>query len=385
MYLHIIFFTRRYFLKILINASNLKFGGGKQVFLSFIRELEKNNFYGVNSTSFMILINDNLEPYFQECFFCVKNDNVRVIKLSKKRIYNLVNIRKTLTKIEQEFSPDIVFTVFGPAYWKPENAKHLVGFALPWMINPDSPVFLKDNLYKRIAKKIYNKIRGFILKYEAGHFLVETENVKNRLSNYYSIDKDNINVVSNAISENFINFDVNYSHKFLELENVKEKKVLMLSAFYEHKNFEIIRAAANDDRFSEYKFILTIDNGKFESFFNNQSNIINLGPLDPYLCPALYHCIDIVIQPSLLECFSANYIESLYMKVPIVASDFDFSREILREYASYFKYNDLSSLYDALSLVVSIAPSEAQSYVLSTYPTASERAKSYLNIMQRIL
>ena len=51
---------------------------------------------------------------------------------------------------------------------------------------------------------------------------------------------------------------------------------------------------------------------------------------------------------SLLECFSANYVEALHFELPIVAADFPFVRAVCEDIPYYFPANDVEKAIIAL-------------------------------------
>ncbi len=131
----------------LINTSNLYVGGGVQVALSFIKELEKletdNEYYIFCSPEIYGQLPDNI------------NDRIKIylIDQSPSSILHRRKINKELWDLEEQIKPDIVFSIFGPTYWKPK-AKHLMGFALPWITNPQSIAFDRLNIVKRFKKRL---------------------------------------------------------------------------------------------------------------------------------------------------------------------------------------------------------------------------------------
>ena len=54
----------------------------------------------------------------------------------------------------------------------------------------------------------------------------------------------------------------------------------------------------------------------------------------------IYNESSIVLQPSLLEVFSATYIESMYLGCPLVVPDTRFAREICKDGAKYYPTNN---------------------------------------------
>jgi glycosyltransferase involved in cell wall biosynthesis len=64
--------------------------------------------------------------------------------------------------------------------------------------------------------------------------------------------------------------------------------------------------------------------------------IRTLGYLEVKNCPAAYRDCHVVFHPSLLEVFSATYLEAFAASRPVVASDLDFAHEVCGDAASYF-------------------------------------------------
>jgi glycosyltransferase involved in cell wall biosynthesis len=68
-------------------------------------------------------------------------------------------------------------------------------------------------------------------------------------------------------------------------------------------------------------------------------HIRTLGYLEVKNCPAAYRDCHVVFHPSLLEVFSATYLEAFAAGRPVVASDLDFAHEVCGDAASYFDPN----------------------------------------------
>src|SRR5690606_34568379 len=66
-------------------------------------------------------------------------------------------------------------------------------------------------------------------------------------------------------------------------------------------------------------------------------SIENVGVLGLNECLHYYKESDIVFLPTLLEVFSATYLEAMAMGKPIVTTDFEFSRAICGAAALYFE------------------------------------------------
>lgn len=111
-------------INVLINCSNLTKGGGIQVahsFLNEIRNIKTNNFIFVCSTT----IFDQLrKEKFNDRFYFINYD----IKVNA--INAIMGKNMFLSSLVEKFKINIVFTIFGPSYWK-SSVFHICGFAKP--------------------------------------------------------------------------------------------------------------------------------------------------------------------------------------------------------------------------------------------------------------
>lgn len=64
--------------------------------------------------------------------------------------------------------------------------------------------------------------------------------------------------------------------------------------------------------------------------------------------PALYQQVDALLLPTLLESFSATYLDSFYYRKPVFTSDRDFAKDVCADAAYYF---DPLSAQSILSLL----------------------------------
>lgn len=319
-------------MRVLINASNLKKGGGVQVALSLIEE-----FSSYSTFDFHLVVSDavykqlNLDSL--KCNFSISRYN-----LYPTVIKSIFGYDSFLSNVEKEFKPDWVFTVFGPSYWVPKS-KHLMGYAKPHFLYKDSPFFRIISLKEKISVFILKQLFFINLSKQKNFYWVETEDVKIRLAQYLSIDLKRIHVVSNTCHSIF-NKSVPVSHAKYDIffSNVSCKKLVTISANYLHKNLGIINRVVPilKQKKIQLKFYLTLNNDEFETFNFDNDYVVNLGPVEIVDCPYLYSKVDFLFLPTLLECFSASYVEAMKMNIPILTSDLSFARGICGNAAEYF-------------------------------------------------
>lgn len=370
---------------LLINTASTYKGGGVQNAKSFIEEcrhIQGNEYHIIYGPSLADKINIMDFP-----------DNFHFYKIEYRpatRILSL-NLRDSFFKeIEQKVKPDVVFTTSGPAYWKP-NAPHLVGYNLAHYIYPESPFFKKISFKKKLKWKLKGLVIKYYFKRDSEHFVVQTEDINMRLSRWLNTDK--VYTVSNTCNKYYYNPKI-FPAK-LPRRKEDEFRLLLFSAYYYHKNFEIIPRIIDElpeNYRDKIKFVLTLEKDVYKRVFAPEyyKSIYNVGPVKIEEGPSLYKECDAMFLPTLLECFSASYPEAMIMEKPIITTDLGFARSICGEAALYFSPLEPK---DAAAKIVTVVsdPGIRQSLInngrerLKLFLRPDERAREYLRICQSIL
>ncbi|MEZ9921125.1 glycosyltransferase [Vibrio breoganii] len=324
-------------MKILINGSNLKVGGGLQVCLSVLDELntlsnDSNSYLVVMSTKLSNLI--NIEKF---------DDRFDFVTLEDSKL----KLNKALDKLVDSHLCNVVFTVFGPAYWRPK-VPHVLGFANGWMINPNSLAESNLSLLSKLKLRVKNKFRLWMLARDADIYITETYTAKKKLSRYSSIDCDNIFVVGNTVHPLFYD-DSKWGDIELPVKKANDFVFCIIAHNYPHKNLKAILSVLEDSSLNHVNFIVTIDEDSFKQLFSGYTNrVINLGRVEIEKCPSIYAHSDGLFFPSLLETFTAAYPEAMFMRCPILTSDLDFAHDICGDAALYFDPTDSMSITSAV-------------------------------------
>ena len=161
-------------MRFLINASNLKAGGGLQVadsICGLLGRFPQHKFIVVlskylNTTSERVKEFNNVEVYSYDI-----PTNLRTV------VYGRDNF---LDRIVKEKSIQAVLTVFGPSRWRPK-VLHLSGFALPQIVIPESPYFQRMSKVERVKWRLWCLIRKWSLKRSADVFWTENPYISDRL------------------------------------------------------------------------------------------------------------------------------------------------------------------------------------------------------------
>lgn len=330
-------------MKIIVNTSNIVVGGGVQVALSLINEF---NALGVEH-QFVIICSNGIAQQINQKEFST-NFKFYYINSSPARLISRKKIVNKLERIEFIEKPDVVFSVFGPSFWTPK-AKHLMGFALPTLVYPESIYFQKLSLKKKI--EVYFRVkyrRHFVIK-NSNYYWCETKDVKDRMSRLLNISEANITVIGNTYSSFYKKTP--YSKKISLPKREKEEfRLITISSNYPHKNLIIIKKVAEILINKKIKFFLTLPETDFKVLFgeNNNLGIINLGVVEAKDCPYIYEQCDAMLMPTLLECFTATYPEAMVMRKPILTSNLSFARDICEDAACFFNPNDANDIAEKI-------------------------------------
>lgn len=367
-------------MRILINCSNLRIGGGVQVAHSFLFEMRTNRDH-----FFTVVLSSTLQKQIQPDEF---PDNFTFINytITPSLIKALSGIDFFLSRTEREQKIERVFTIFGPSYWRPQSM-HICGFAKSQYIFKDSPFFkqLSRKQFVTVKLKEFFHIKSLIR--QADLFITETLIVSEKLRELIG-DKP-IYTVTNTYNQVFDKLDDwDFSIVLPPMECVT---LLTISANYPHKNLviipKIIDLLLSKHKDFRFRFVLTMGKGDLTGLETRHLNhIIFLGYVKINQCPSLYQQTDIMFLPSLLECFSASYPEAMKMGIPVLTSDLPFAHGICGEAASYANPLDPQDIADKIvELGTNTAFKEKLVQLgyaqLQEYDTAFSRAEKYLKII----
>ena len=375
-------------MKIILNVSNLFLGGGVQVAISFLHELK----FIKKKYKYFVFLSNPISGQIEEHLF---PKNFKFYKITKpiSPLKTRPLVIKELNKLEAEIMPDIVFTLFGPSYWKP-YAKNLVGFADPWLLNPTSVAYKQLSYFHRMRRRLLNFYKKYYLKREAKNFIIETNDGKNKLSRYLKIPKNRIFVVNNSISHVFDHkkFLSEKNDFYIKLPKKKknEFRLLLISNNYPHKNLKIIKDVIPYIKMFNIKFILTLEEKDFrENFQGLDDYIINIKKINLNSCPSIYDQCDALFLPTLLEVFSVSYLESMKMQKPILTSNYSFAKDICGNAALYFDPLDPKDISKKILNLLKNSKLRIQLINnglrrLEIFKSSKFRAENYLKILNKI-
>lgn len=369
-------------MKIIIDNSNLVVGGGIQVGSSFLNDLRKiknkNEYHVIQS----LYSKENIDKELFPSNFVFYDLNEKAIKSIRERI-------KAVKIIEQSVKPDVIFVTFGPSYHKSICPK-IVGFAIPYIVYPDSPYFDNISLGEKLKLKMLSFIKIKSFNRNSNDLIFETENAQNiyKTKAPYGIK---LHTVNNTLNEIFYEKERWENLNCMIPETIN---ILCLTANYPHKNVKIIPKVIDvlksKFNFHKFNFIITLEEDHLMFDNKYKENITYIGKVPMKEIPNLYLKSNMLFMPTLLEVFSTTYLEAMYMKIPIIASDMPFSRDICGEAALYCKATNPEEYANAIYQVVTDSAIKDQLVANGTvnmkrFGTSMNRTQSYLNIIETYL
>ncbi|MCM1140349.1 MAG: glycosyltransferase [Muribaculum sp.] len=368
-------------MNIMICATQFK-GGSLQVVISLI-----NEFKNFPENTYHIVISDNVAKQIDRGSFPTNFNFYDYSYSGPISLRRICQRDKFLSKIEVETKPDCIITTSGPLYWH-AKAPVLMGYNLPNNIYTDSPFFKLVPFKKRIKWWFKKQVHRYFFKRDADAFFVQTEDVNRRLRKYLGTEA--VYTISNTYNNFFVEKPT-YPPK-LPAKKSGEIRLLTISTWYPHKNFEIIKPVVLELKkrgITNVKFFLTLKKDKFQQIFGETDDVINVGPISAGECPSLYEECDFMFLPTLLECFSASYAEAMIMKKPILTSNLDFATVVCKDAALYFDPIDPIDIANKIELLVNHPEHQTELQEkglcqLSQFGTAQDRARQILNLCEHL-
>lgn len=376
-------------MKLIINTSTLSASGATQVSTSFIHECR--NF---EEHEYHVFLSETVGEQINKKDFS-NNFTFYDFEAHPLKLKGGLSSRKKTKELEKQIQPDAVFSVFGPSWWTPK-VPHLMGYAYPHYVYPESPLFKLLSLKERIKINFFKRIHLYFLKRNGNYYVSETEDVSKRLRKLMpNIPAENFFAVGNTCSSFYKEFEFKNETEFLPQKKEGEFRFLSLCTYHVHKNLDILNKVIpllnKKGIGNNIKFVLTLKQEIFNEKFSEEAkqSIINIGRIPVKKCPQLYAECDALFLPTLLECFSANYPEAMVMNKSIATSNLSFATTVCEDAALYFDPLNGKDIAEQLLQIVEDDHLREKLVKRGTakvkdFPTATERASEYLEICKKI-
>lgn len=365
-------------MKILINCSNLKIGGGLQVANSFLTEISKRTDH-----DYVIVISSPLQELISDITFT--NNHQLILYDTTPSPFGFIwgNV-KFLDQLVEKYHIDRVFTIFGPSYWRPKTTQ-ICGFAKAQYIYKNSPFFEELSFKDLLKLKVKEFIQIQDFKRNTDILITENKDVSEKIGKRLNKPTFTVTNYYNQVFEDRSKWGPK------PLPEFEGRYLLTISANYSHKNLKIIPQVIVellDGGVTKYKFAITINKGDIPSTPQADQYIEYLGRVHITECPSLYEQATFMFLPTLLETFSASYTEAMFMKRNILTSDLGFARGICGDAAEYFDPLDPADIAEKIIALGEDTERQERLKHLGTrqlekFDNFEERARKYVEIVEQ--
>ncbi len=327
-------------MRIVVNTITTKkhSGGAYQIALNFILETLKHpevEWYYITSSDVDELVGSQFES--------IKGTRYFVFPTQPDFLGSYHQVKKDLSKWEDEYKPDIIYTISSPSYFKYKSTE-VMRFANAWLTNPNKESWKRLSLLERIYNYFHFAYQRRYLK-RGNYFVTQSETVGRALECISKQPKSHIKVVPNVLPAAFneASTEKKWSSNWID--------VACIGNAFPQKNFGIVPKVLErlkNAGITNVRFHMTIPEGnsllkKIKSDCRNiglSQNVISHGRCTQQQLIAIYNQCRLCFLPTLLETFSASSLEAMYFGLNIVATDYDFNREVISDAGLYYSSLD---------------------------------------------
>ena len=375
-------------MRIAINAINLTSAGtlatGKQ-FLSALSEVDQENPYLVIAPSGFGYEEVMGSANFQVKFY----PHMRWLYRSWRIYQDFVGFKKLVRRFEANIA--LVLGNICP-----------VKLGIPTVVLLRNSYYVAPSDFEQLSRKeqILKKLEILLFRSttkSADAFVVQSEYMKERLSQRWNVSDSRIAVVPNAISTR-LNRETS-AEKPEAIRNLDGRfKMLYVSRYYPHKNHDFIVKLAKQFRsngINDLVFLVTLNDrldGVGTILREIRENaledlICNIGEMPQEELADWYRYADILFFPSYLETFGNAFVESMSFGLPICAVDLPYARSVCDDAAVYYQKDSLENATEKILMLkndsafrkeVSIKSGE----IFYRFPSWQGVAERYLNILR---
>ena len=371
-------------MRLLLNFSALKKGGGQNVALNFLNTFLSKNYD------------------FEVFFVCAEGTQIETLLLKSQMRDRVLSLSQNpLKRIWEEMTIasrfciknriDIIYSYFGFGLY-PKSIPQVMGSADSNLFFPDINFWSQYKGLKLLAKKIIDKYRVYGLKRCDG-IILETELLEKRCNELYHV-KAITRTIKPSINVSFDKEELNV------LEAKTCPRALLLCGWQLNKNIMLIPEIAMmiKEAGIPFQFVITaqIDGSQIQRDFDVKVKKLKvddyvkvIGVIDKKYLASLYEQIDFVLLLSKLESFSNNIIEAWTYKRVLVVADEPWARNICKEGAYYVNRDNAIEI--GSSLINLSGDKKKYDYILNcgnkilnTYPTIEERTKQEIDFIKLI-
>lgn len=330
-------------MKIAIDLTSLadNFSGIERVALNTALELLKYD----EKNQYQLIFKREVHPAFADCLEKMQVECI-VLPYKNKLWFYQVTLLIFLKKSDADL---FFFPAFPSPYFfrkrKIINVIHDVGC---W----DCP----ETMTKKMVA--YFRIMYCNAVVQSRKLVTVSEFSRQRICHVFKIRKDHVEVVYNGVTSNMYFAGEKEWKDIQKKYNLPQKYIMCLSTLEPRKNMKLLVQAFGEliqEGNCDCALVLAGRKGwKIEEFLQVipdfcRDRIHITGYIDDKDLPYLYHYAQVFVFPSVYEGFGIPPLEAMAAGCPVICSDIEVLKEILGDYAVYFRNNDKMSLKNVLS------------------------------------
>ena len=302
------------------------------------------------------------------------------------------------SRLAMRLDADAVYTLFGP-HWYAVPCPKIVGCAYSNLFYPEIPFWAEVRMPSRAIRWAKDAFRRHRLR-KADGVIVETEDIARRAVEIYGLGPDRVVCVPPRASA-LVGRHVVHEPTAQKMSRLRTRfNVLMLCDYHPNKRVHIIPEVLfllKQRGISDVGFITTLSSSKearaifdVAKEYGIEELIYNVGPVPQEGCAELYRRANVVLLASRLESVSNTIVEAWVHRVPLLVSDWTWSRSLCGDGAVYFRFDDAADLVEKILSVRenarvtedAIAGGDAN---VATLPTAEERRVAICSFIERVV
>jgi len=342
--------------KVIINCITVKknSGGAFQIAQNFIKSTVDNVDF-----DWYYWLSDDLRSFGEDILKGTDQSKIQYFPTQPNFFGTYWDVKKKISKLEESLKADLIYTIASPSYFS-YRTKEIMRYANAWHVNLNKFAYETLSFRGKLRYFFFTIIQKAMLK-KGKYFITQTFSSKSGILKVVKCSENNIEVIPNTLPNIYMNKEA------LAAGGRKSRNadlnILYIAVPHPHKNIKIIPTILRKLRArnpgKRIFFHVTIPKGAFLDKFKQKCNnlgvsdyVINHGYCTQEKLIELYRNADLYFFPSLLETFSLSILESIFFKVPMVASDLNFNRDIAKESIVYFSPENLEDAVEQLDLLI---------------------------------
>jgi len=307
--------------------------------------------------------------------------------------------RRRLLNLSEEFNVDCIYTMAGPAYIRFKR-KHIMGISNPYYTHADFQGFRVGRNFIQIVKLLLLFLYVAFYIRRADFFIFQTNQSMQGFCRRFLIRKDKTAVIPNAIGNEFKEHFKAVNRSFIDTS--KTINIFCPAAAYPHKVIHLIPKIASDlinveGSNYKFKFIITIDKESkyYKQILRNvrklkiEESIENIGKYSYSDSIKLHEMADVIFVPSIVETFSASYLEAFAAKKTLIVADKNFAHDICKNGAVYVNPFNSNQTAQRISNLISNESLQADlvsegNKILNQYRDQENRYKTIIKYLKKI-